>query len=258
MRIKVNYDKIAQNYDQRYLKNPHQGVLNTLRRILSEENPQKVLEVGCGTSHWLKALGSIDGVKLFGIDSSFEMLRTVGQSPGINLCQGQAEHLPINCETINLVFIINAFHHFKGKIEFIKEVYRFLSKDGTIAIIGMDPRDDRNKWYIYKYFEGTYEHDLIRFPSWFQIKNWLMKNGFEDIHFQDVEIIKDPKFGKNVLKDPFLKKSGSSQLSLLSDAEYDAGLKKLKVSLENNSSHENKYENEIVLSMMMGKKPEKV
>ncbi len=256
MRNKVNYDKVASDYDRRYLKNTHQGVLNTLRRILSQENPKKVVEVGSGTSHWLKALRSIVNVDLFGIDSSFEMLKGVGERQGLNLCQGQAENLPIKPESLNIVFCINAFHHFTDKIEFIKEGYRVLSNDGILAIIGMDPRDARNKWYIYDYFEGTYEHDLSRFPSWSRIKKWLIENGFDNIYFEDVEIIHDPKFGKGVLKDPFLKKSGCSQLILISDAEYEAGLNKLKGSIENHPSCQKKYENDIVLSLMMGKKPD--
>ena len=255
MKDKVNYNKIAQNYDQRYLKNPHQGVLNTLRRILSQENIQKVLEVGCGTSHWLKALSSFKSKRLFGIDSSFGMLQSPGKSATINLCQAKAEFLPISQESFDLLFCINAFHHFENQREFIKESHRVLSRGGTVAIIGMDPSDARNKWYVYKYFEGTYERDLGRFPSWSQTKYWLIENGFEDIHFEDVEIIHDPKLGKAVLEDPFLRKTSCSQLILLSELEYKKGLAKVEAAVNNDSSNQEEFQNDIILSMMIGKKP---
>lgn len=257
MKNKVNYDKIAGDYNQRYLKNPHQGVLNALRRILSQENLHKVLEIGCGTCHWLKALNSINNKNLFGIDSSFQMLKGAEAHNSISLCQGLAEHLPIMSSSMDFLFVVNALHHFEDKINFFKECYRVLSKGGVLAIIGMDPRDDRNRWYIYEYFEGTYEKDLTRFPSWSQITGWFSQFKFDDINIQDVEFIRDPKLGKAVLKDPFLKKSSCSQLTLLSDAAYEKGLEKLKNSLKERTTSPRVYENDIVLSMIVGKKPVK-
>ena len=252
----VNYDRIASEYDRRYFKNPHQGLLNTLRAILSQKNLYKVLEVGCGTCHWLKALGSKADATLLGIDSSIEMLKGADKPQGIILCQGRAEYLPLKPESFDFVFCINAIHHFVNKSAFIREGYRVLSKNGKMAIIGMDPRDDRNKWYIYEYFNGTYERDLARFPSWENVKNWFTQCGFEYIDLVDVETIHDPKLGKAVLKDPFLKKSACSQLILLSDSEYDQGMDKIKSSLSHNQSCRNLYENNIVLSMVIGKKSE--
>ena len=33
----------------------------------------------------------------------------------------------------------------------------------------MDPHGRRESWYVYRYFEGVYERDLARFPTWRQI-----------------------------------------------------------------------------------------
>lgn len=255
MNNNVNYDNIASDYDQRYHKNPHQSALNALRGILSQENLHKVLEVGCGTSHWLKALNSLEGSNLFGIDPSFNMLKSAGVHRELNLCQGVAEHLPFNDSSMDFIYAVNALHHFKNKIVFFEESFRVLNKGGKLAVIGMDPRDNRNRWYIYKFFEGTYKNDLRRFPSWSEVEGWFSQSGFEDIYFEDVEFIQDPKQGKKVLKDPFLKKSGCSQLALLSDAAYIFGLEKIKNSLKENPSSPILFENDIVLSMIVGKKP---
>jgi ubiquinone/menaquinone biosynthesis C-methylase UbiE len=255
MKNKVDYDKVANNYDQRYLKNPHQGVLNALRRFLSEEDLHKVLEVGCGTCHWLKALKWTDNSILFGIDPSYQMLKSAGAPHGISLCQGMAENLPFKSRSMDFLFVVNALHHFENKNNFFREGHRLLAKGGKLAIIGMDPRDDRNQWYIYKYFIGTYERDLIRFPSRSQIKDWFSQYGFEDIESLDVEIIHDPKRGFEVLNDPFLEKSSCSQLNLLSDTAYQEGLEKLKKSLKVCNSPPMVFENDIVLTMIAGIKP---
>lgn len=255
MKNKVDYDKIADNYDQRYLKNPHQGILNALRRFLSEENLHKVLEVGCGTCHWLKALNSIDNAILFGIDPSHQMLKVAGMQNGIRLCQGMAEKLPIRSSSMDFLFVVNALHHFEEKADFFSESHRVLSKGGKLAVIGMDPRDNRNQWYIYKYFDGTYQRDLSRFPSRSQILDWFSKNGFEDINSIDVEIIHDPKLGLEVLNDPFLHKSSCSQLNLLNDTAYHEGMEKLKNSLGEGDHTTMLFENDIVLIMITGNKP---
>ncbi len=257
MNKQVDYNKIANGYDQRFYKNPHQGVLNALRMLLSQEYPIKVLEVGCGTSHWLKSLRSIQAVSLFGIDPSYGMLENAQSPQGLNLFQGVAENLPIKSESIHIVFCINAFHHFTNKIAFIQECYRILTDGGKLAIIGMDPRDQRNNWYIYEYFKGTYQRDLERFPSWSLTEKWLLQFNFKDIDLQDVEMIHDPKFGKAVLNDPFLSKNGCSQLTLLSQAEYEEGLHKINLTLKANKLSPNVFENEILLSMMIGVKPKK-
>lgn len=252
MKNRVDYDKIAGNYDQRYHKNPHQGVLNALRGFLSEENLHKVLEVGCGTCHWLKALNAIDNAILFGIDPSFQMLKGAGTLHGISLCQGMAEDLPFESSSMDFLFVVNALHHFEEKTHFFRESYRVLSKGGKLAVIGMDPGDNRNRWYIYEYFEGTYQRDLVRFPSRLQIIDWFSKNGFKDINNRDVEIIHDPKHGNDVLNDPFLEKTSCSQLNLLSDSAYQKGVGKIKNSLRESDPSTMLFENDIVLTMTVG------
>ena len=254
MNNKVNYNKIAKNYDQRYLENPHQGALNALRRLLRQGNIQKVLEVGCGTGYWLKALKSIVDVHFFGLDSSYEMLKMSEALKDIGLCLGFAEWMPFPAESIDFVFCINALHHFAEKILFFQECNRILSKEGKLAVIGMDPRDIRNRWYIYEYFEGTYTRDLARFPSWSKVMDWFSQYGFEEIQFQDVEMIHEPKYGMEVLEDPFLEKSGCSQLSLLSNIQYEKGLRKVRNSLKGEAAAQKKFENDIVLSILVGKK----
>ena len=257
MKNKVNYDKIASKYDLCYHGNSHQGVHNALRTLLSQEKLHKVVEVGCGTCHWLKALCSFKDIDFWGIDASLEMLKCAQQPGGISLCQGQAEHLPISNNSIDFIFCVNALHQFSSKVAFVKEGYRILSKGGRFAIIGMDPRDQRNNWYIYKFFEGTYERDLDRFPSSSQVKDWLLDIGFKEIKTRDVEFIHDPKLGRAVLDDPFLEKNACSQLALLSQAEYKQGMEQIKHSLTNDQSRQNVYENDIVLTMIVGEKPNK-
>lgn len=52
----VDYDWIADEYDRRYDENDYGGVERTLLDFVGDSRLSSVLEVGCGTGHWLAAL----------------------------------------------------------------------------------------------------------------------------------------------------------------------------------------------------------
>jgi len=254
MQKNTNYDEIASTYNQRYIGNMYPGTLKALRRILSEERHHKVLEVGCGTSHWLKALRADQGISFFGVDSSFNMLKKSQHPDNIYLTQSMAEHLPFLDNSFDFIFVVNAVHHFSNQIAFLKEAYRVLTENGRLSIIGMDPTDRRNKWYVYEFFEGTFERDITRFPTQMQLEKWLAQIGFKILDIEDVEMIHDPKFGRKVLQHPFLEKNACSQLAMLSDTEYQVGIKKINNKLNTRDGENFVFENDIVLKMITAKK----
>ena len=55
--------------------------------------------------------------------------------------------------------------------------------------------------------------------------------GFKQVERRPVERIIDDKTSATVLDDPFLQKHTSSQLALLSDAEYAAGVQRIKTAI---------------------------
>ena len=245
-----DYDLIAADYNRRYQQNQRQGTLNALRRILSEESPEKVLEVGCGTCHWLAHLSNIAQNLLVGVDKSHKMLRQADPTYPLQLCQGTAENIPLRNEIFNLVLCVNAIHHFSEPEWFISEAFRLLEGGGTLVIIGMNPWDPRNEWVIYEFFDGTLATDLNRFPDWPEVGRWMTNTGFVDIHQEDVDFIHEPKTRKTVLRDPFLEKTACSQLALLSQSQYQKGLEKLKEHARSNPDPFYTYENNIILTML--------
>ena len=96
---------------------------------------------------------------------------------------------------------------------------------------GIDPRAHRHRWYIYDYFPGTYETDLDRFPSWGAVLDWMVEAGFGQIEWRLVERIEDSKIGREIFADPFLQKDACSQLALLTDEAYAAGLRRIATAL---------------------------
>jgi ubiquinone/menaquinone biosynthesis C-methylase UbiE len=253
----LNYNQIAADYNLRYGQDQYQGTLNALRRILSQKKPDWVLEIGCGTCHWLERLRGKGHHVLVGVDKAFQMLKQTNHPNSLLLCQGTAENVPIKNESFGLIYCVNALHHFSEPKRFIHQANRLLKPGGTLAIIGMNPRDSRNSWYIYDFFKGTLARDLDRFPDWPKVRFWMEKSNFSNILLQDVEFIHDPKTTENVLKDPFLKKHACSQLALLDQSDYQNGINKIKQHVYNHRNPGYQYENDIVLSMLCGEKNNK-
>jgi SAM-dependent methyltransferase len=228
----VDYDRLAAGYHQRYDANRLEGVAALLRGLAQALDADRVLEVGCGTGRWLAELAPL-ARRVIGLDSSAGMLRQAQAlgAPGSPV-HGQAGELPFAAGCLDLVFCVNALHHFPQPERFAAEARRLLRPGGALAVIALDPHNWPGEWYVYDYFPGTRETDLARFPSAGRLLDWMASAGFERATWQLAERIDKTLVGREVLQDHFLKKGGTSQLALLSDDAYRAGLARLAAALE--------------------------
>ena len=81
----VEYDQVAKTYDRRYRENDYSGVEAALMTFIGEQFDQRVLEVGCGTGHWLRILDGSRG-HVIGLDASAQMLvRAKAQAPCVDV-----------------------------------------------------------------------------------------------------------------------------------------------------------------------------
>ena len=228
---RVNYDEIAGTFDARYTAGLYDGVRAALVDLVTAKRPTCALEVGCGTGHWLSALR--ESVEyLCGIDWSPEMLRhATAKCPGAGLLRATAQALPLRDASVDLVFCVNAIHHFERFEEFIAEAKRLLRPGGTLAVIGMDPHHGRDQWCVYDYFPETWAADLARYPSTGQIPDAMLHAGFSRVECRVASRFRQARWGRAVLADPELQRNGCSQLALLSDEQYDAGISRIESAL---------------------------
>jgi ubiquinone/menaquinone biosynthesis C-methylase UbiE len=229
---RVDYDRIASSYNQRFVVGDEMSATaSALHRLVDRLDARRILEVGCGTGHWLAGLRSV-GSHLHGLDLSAGMLAQARERRVLlHLVQGRARRLPYADASFDLVYCVNAIHHFEEPRAFVSEARRLTQPGGALAIVGMDPRVCHANWYIYDYFDGMLETDLARFPSWATVRGWMAAAGFRQIEQQLLDRIVAPKIGRAVLLDPFLQKDSCSQLALLSDQAYAAGLRRIEAAL---------------------------
>ena len=259
-----DYSAIALAYDDRYRANPLAGVGQALTSLAQPRACRRVLEVGCGTGRWLELLRPQCGI-VIGLDLSIDMLRQAVRArhacpPGRVvplLVRGCGDCLPFADGAFDLVFCVNALHHFGRPREFISEAHRLLAPGGVVAIIGMDPRERSSADWIYRYFEGTRESDLARFPSWAEVEDWMIADGFTDLEQRPVECIHDPQVGREILSNPFLEKHASSQLALLSDETYADGVRRIEAAIAEAEARGEAvtFLMDVALAMVSGRKP---
>lgn len=222
--MKVDYDRVAPTYDERYRYGDPAGIPACLHEVAA--GARRVLEVGCGTGHWLAELAPT-ATFVCGLDRSRGMLDKA-RATCLPLVHGDGCVLPFRSASLDAVLCVNALHHFPAPHEFVAEAARVLRPGGRIAVIGMDPAAGLDRWYLYDFFPGTLEADRARYPSAVQIAAWMEEVGLAQIRRGIAARIEGTMRGRDVFADPILSKNGTSQLTLLSDEAFAAGMARIE------------------------------
>ena len=257
MQIKLNYDQIASDYNQRYPDSQTWDRGQALLKLASQLKAKTILEVGSGTGFWLNLLHQVTP-RLYGLDFSAGMISQARKQPApIKLTRGTAIQLPYQSGTFDLLYCVDAIHHFGDHRAFIAEAFRVLKKGGALAVLGHDPHEaGGDSWYIYNYFEDVYDTDLRRYPSGKSVIDWMKADGFQNISAQEVEKIVNIHVGDGVFNDPFIKQNATSQLALLSAEKYQSGLKRIRETLEQARAGNERivFRSQISVKMFLGYK----
>ena len=109
------------------------------------------------------------------------LIRTHVRDARASLVRATTGVLPFYPGSFDLIFCVNAIHHFGRTEQFIAEARRLLRAGGTLAVIGMDPHHGHDYWCVYDYFPETKAKDLARYPSSGQMIDVMLRAGFERV-----------------------------------------------------------------------------
>lgn len=223
----IDYDGVAPAYDKRYERNRYDGVEATLRRFVDGPGSVRAAEAGCGTGHWLAEIANRVSTAV-GIDRSWEMLqRARTTAPGALLLHGRAEKLPLMAHSLDRLFCINALHHFDDAEAFIIEARRVLRPDGAILIVGLDPHTGLDRWWIYDYIPAALEADRKRYLPTDAIRSRLEAAGFAPTRTELAQHIGAEVSFERAMARGMVERSATSQLMVVNDEDYEAGLRQL-------------------------------
>jgi ubiquinone/menaquinone biosynthesis C-methylase UbiE len=227
----ANYDRVAAGYDRRYDIHQYAGVRETVVSFVGEA--RAILEVGCGTGHWLAALeGSAKASAerlIAGLEPSSEMIaRARSAAPRARLARGRAEMPPWRDAAFDRVFCVNALHHFSDRAAFFAEARRILKPGGALLTIGKDPHAERDAWWVYDYFPETLDIDRQRFARVRTLRGEMALAGFSWTESFEADRIEALIAVREALATGIVDRAYTSQLTVLSDEEFEAGAARLR------------------------------
>src|SRR5262245_51412050 len=226
----TNYDSVADGYDVRYRHYDYSEIKAGLAAFLGDAPIGAVLEVGCGTGYWLRALAGRASL-VAGVDASGEMIARAKGS-GAALVQARAEALPWADASFDRVVVINALHHFTNRDAFFGEARRVLKPGGGLFVVGLDPHAGRDTWWIYDYFTETLAIDLQRYPAVRTIRAEMVREGFSWSESYEVQTFEHAMTASAAFERGLVARSFSSQLAVLSDTEFERGVNRIRAAME--------------------------
>ena len=223
----VDYDRVAPEFDRRYAHNSFVGVQRALTRFVAAPTPPVTVEVGCGTGHWLSEIASVAGI-VVGVDRSWAMLERARTAAGhAALVRATAEQLPFSTGAFDRAFCINALHHFADQRAFLEECRRVLRSGGAFLTIALDPHTGLDRWWVYDYFPAALVADRQRYLSTERLRALLMELGFAAARTELVHHVPAKRSFELALSQGLLDRRSTSQLMVITDAEYEAGRRRL-------------------------------
>ncbi|MHA1152886.1 MAG: class I SAM-dependent methyltransferase [Alphaproteobacteria bacterium] len=177
---KVNYDGLARQYAQ------HRSTLPEITEALlqggSLTRDSRVLEVGCGTGNYIRAIESAVGCACWGLDRSGEMLgHARAHSSGVEYSIGDATRLDFADESFDFVYSVDVIHHLGAKDQYYKEAYRVLGPGGRLCTMTHSEELIRRSMVMSRFFPEAIETNLARYPRIAELWTWMRDAGFGDL-----------------------------------------------------------------------------
>ncbi len=132
---RVAYNKIASEYDTSREGQYTRFHIKELSHTVDLNDGDIVLDVACGNGTLLKELSNKANIQANGLDISENMIRVAKMRyPNMSFKAQPCYPLEWNDESIDVITVCCAFHHFDNPQGFANECKRVLKKNGTVYI----------------------------------------------------------------------------------------------------------------------------
>ena len=219
----MDYTQLASRFAKTHTINRH-----ILFEIISEFSPKSninVLDFGCGSGNYIKAMVSYTNYHIYGVEPCNEMIWYARkQNPNIIIKSGNHMSIPYPDNFFEYVYMTNVVHQIPDISAMYKEISRVLKPNGVLCICTENRRQLLSKYWI-RYFPSIVIKDLKRFPSITKLERLAKR--------QHLSVIKTTFVGKkkwsHATKFILLQvlERSMSVLNLISDTEYKKGTKKI-------------------------------
>jgi ubiquinone/menaquinone biosynthesis C-methylase UbiE len=227
----VDYDRtnIPEGYDRGRDHGPAALALwmSEIESRVRGRSIRRILDLGCGTGRFSQALATRFDADVVGVDPSRKMLaiaRGKPHEPRVRYVEGRAEAIPLEVETVDMVFTSMTFHHFTDRALAASECRRVLRPGGALLV--RTATRERIDLYAYVPFipvtRDMHEEVLASLAE--------IRGVFESVGLRHVssELITQPIAPTWEAYADKLASGADSVLARVSDAELEAGLERVR------------------------------
>lgn len=127
-------DEYAKNYSQA-LSKLHKRYAQHLLLIKKYTSGNRLLDIGCGTGHFLKYLISDKGLwDLFGVEPSMLLRKVARKNTSVNIRKGKLNNIPFRDNYFDIVTCYDVLEHNIKLKENVAELRRVLKPNGILLI----------------------------------------------------------------------------------------------------------------------------
>jgi ubiquinone/menaquinone biosynthesis C-methylase UbiE len=224
----MDYDKseIATIYDEARSLTPER--LRQWRDVLATHLDSRaisvVVDLGCGTGRFTELLATHFSARVIGIDPSQRMIDRARQKPiagNVAFRRAEAEALPIEDGSVELVFLSQVYHHLTDPAAVGRECWRVLRRGGQVGIRNTTREDD----FIYRHFFPLQPLIDSELPARRDIEAVFAAAGFASTVRQTIPQLVSADWPSFVRATAL---RGDSFLARLADEEFEAGMVALR------------------------------
>jgi SAM-dependent methyltransferase len=194
---------------------------------LAREPVRRALDLGCGTGRFAALLGEVLSATVVGVDPSADMLGRAAAKPElvrVRLIRAAAEALPLRARAVDLVFVHLAYHHFADRSRALAECARVLVPGGRL-MLSTPTLETLPSFLWMRFFPGAEAIDRRRMPG----RAALIETARgASLDLARMGTVRRP-FTAGVSE--YIERVGMrsfSTLQMVSDAEFEAGMRDLR------------------------------
>lgn len=230
MSHRINYNAIAQQYDHQ----PYRSKMldSDLVQFIQEKGTSilKILDVACGTGNQLIANHEkYPNMEMVGCDLSQGMIEVArSKNTAITWMEANLTALPFADESFDYVTCQYAFHHVVDKTKGIAEIFRITAHGGRFVMKNISPHDMQDS-LLFETFPQALTQDLLDYIPSQEIISLLEHVGFKNVKLTLERVTFETTL--EAFLDHVSDKQSNSELSLLSEEDYQNGLSRLRTQI---------------------------
>ena len=130
-----SYDKKADNYENTLDGKLTEKFKKLLIAAVDINDGCSVLDIGCGNGTLLSRMAKLKQIHGFGVDISSQMIKTASAHyPHLKFATSSCEKLPFDDNSMDIITVCAAYHHFPDVDVFAAEAGRLLKDKGNLYI----------------------------------------------------------------------------------------------------------------------------